>query len=88
MSNIDFHKVAVLDLAKHLDSRIETVLRDFMARCNECGVDYEAATAKAITVLGHYFVIAGRGIDADEHEILATCRWHYKQLVARCSTSP
>jgi len=83
VTKVEFNGIAALDLAKHLDKRIEIVLRDFMDRCAECGVEYEDATAKAITVLGHYFVIAARGVDATEHEITATCLWHYKQLEAR-----
>ena len=76
---IEFHDVAGLDLARHLDKRIETVLRDYMDRCSECGISYEDATMKAITVLGHYFTIAADGIDATEQEIIATCRWHYER---------
>jgi len=68
-----------LDLARHLDQRIETVLRDFMDRCAAVDVTYEEATAKAVTVLCHYFVIAAMGIDATEPEIVAACRWHYEQ---------
>lgn len=80
MTKIAFTDVAVLDLAKHLDKRIETVLSDFMARCAECGVSYEDATMKAVTVLGHYFTIAANGVDATEQEIIATCQWHYDRM--------
>ena len=79
---IDFESVAALDLAKHLDKRIETVLRDYMDRCAECGIGYENATVKAVTVLGHYFTIAAGGIEATEQEIVATCQWHYARMKA------
>jgi hypothetical protein len=81
MTDVDFQSVAVLDLVKHLDQRIATVLQDYMDRCGECGIGYDDATMKAVTVLGHYFTIAAGGIDATEHEIVATCRWHYNRMV-------
>ena len=81
MQKVDFENVAAHDLARHLDKRIETVLTDYMERCNEVGIDYTEATTKAITVLGHYFTIAAGGIDATEQEIVATCRWHYERMI-------
>jgi hypothetical protein len=80
MTDPDFEKVAVLDLAKHLDKRIETVLQDYMDRCCTVGISYEDATAKAITVLSHYFIVAALGIEASESEVVAACRWHYERM--------
>jgi len=80
MGQVDFDTVAALDLAKHLDKRIETVLVDFMDRCCTVGISYEDATAKAVTVLSHYFIRAAHGIDATEAEIVAACRWHYQRM--------
>ena len=80
MTKVDFESIASLDLAKHLDKRIEMMLRDYMDRCSECGISYEEATMKAITVLGHYFTIAAGGVDATEEEIIATCQWHYDRM--------
>jgi hypothetical protein len=79
VSNVDFGAIAAADLSKHLDKRIETVLRDYMDRCSEIGVSYERATVLAATVLGHYFVIASLGLSATEDEIIAACRWHFEQ---------
>jgi hypothetical protein len=75
----DLQKVAV-DLAKHLDRRIETMLHDFMDRCSVIGVEYDAATALAITILVHYSSCAAHGIDATEEEYVETCRHMYRML--------
>jgi len=83
MTSVDFNQSTAKDLARHLDQRIETVLHDFMDRCNTVGVSYETATTMACTVLGHYFVIAANGVDATEQEIIATCHWHYTQMKER-----
>jgi len=80
VTKTEFDQIASLDLAKHLDLRIETVLSDYMDRCAECGISYEEATMKAVTVLGHYFTVAAGGIDATEPEIIAACRWHYERM--------
>lgn len=74
------HRTAMVDLFKHLDKRIETVLSDYMDRCAEYGLSYEHATTGAITILGHYFVCASLGIDATAEEIKATCQWHYNDI--------
>jgi hypothetical protein len=75
----DLQKVAT-DLAKHLDRRIEVMLHDFMDRCSVIGVEYDAATALAITVLGHYCACAAHGVDATEDEYIETCRHFYRML--------
>jgi hypothetical protein len=79
-AKIEFDQIVALDLARHLDSRIATVLHDYMDRCAEVGITYEDATVQALTILGHYFTIAANGVDATEQEVVATCRWHYSHL--------
>jgi len=80
MTKTKFDHVAGRDLARHLDTRIETVLHDYMDRCAECGISYEDATMRAVTVLGHYFIVAAGGVDATEPELIAACRWHYERM--------
>jgi hypothetical protein len=76
-------QVAATDLAKHLDRRIEVMLHDFMERCSLIGVEYDAATALAITVLGHYAACAAQGVDATEEEYVETCRHLFRMLQQR-----
>jgi hypothetical protein len=75
----DLQRVAT-DLAKNLDRRIEVMLHDFMDLCSVAGVEYDAATALAITVLGHYCACAAHGVDATEEEYIETCRHLYRML--------
>jgi hypothetical protein len=77
---LDFKRIAANDLAKHLDRRVEVMLHDFMERCGEIGIEYDAATALAITILGHYAACAARGVDATEEEYIETCRHLYRML--------
>lgn len=85
MTSIDITAVAAEDLARHLDQRIEMLLHQYMDRCATVGVEYEDATMKAITVLGHYFTIAAAGADATEDEIIATCQWHFDKMKRRAA---
>lgn len=80
MKDVSFEKIAAEDLARHLDARLKTVLQDFMDRAAECDLTYDAATALAVTVLGHYYTIAAaHGLEASETELLSVCRWQYRQ---------
>jgi hypothetical protein len=74
---------AKLDLAKHLDSKIEILLHDFMDRCADLEIEYDIATAAALTVLGHYVAIAAHGVHSTEQEFLAVCRWHFRRMQDR-----
>lgn len=71
-----------LDLAKHLDKRIEHALHDFMDRCATVDIDYDHATAVALTVLCHYFICAAHGIDATESECIEACRHQFNMRQA------
>jgi hypothetical protein len=71
------------DLTRHLDARIETVLRDFMDRCAMVGIDYDDATALALTVMGHHTACAAHGIETSEYEYLAVCHGHYVRMEGR-----
>jgi hypothetical protein len=75
--------VIARDLTRHLDERIETVLRDFMDRCATAGIDYDDATAMALTIMGHHTACAAHGIETSEHEYLAVCHGHYVRMEGR-----
>jgi hypothetical protein len=74
---LDFKRTAVLDLSRHLDARLETLLHDFMDRCAVLEIDYEHATMLALTVIGHYATLAAIGVHATEEEFLLFCRHQY-----------
>jgi len=84
LTDLDFKRTAALDLSRHLDKRLETVLHDFMDRCAILEIDYDHATAKALTVIGHYASIAAIGMHATEAEFIDFCRWQYQQGTKLC----
>jgi hypothetical protein len=83
MKELNFRRVAVDDLAKHFDERVTTMLEDFMDRCHTLDIEYERATAMAITVLSHHLTCAALGVDANEKEFVGMCLFNYRKVKER-----
>jgi hypothetical protein len=79
MIDLKFRRTAARDLSKHLDQRIETMLHDFMDRCEIVGADEDDATTLALTLLMHYAVMAARGLGATESDFMGLCQWNFKK---------
>ncbi len=77
----DAKSVAARDLSRHLDQRLTTLFSDFMERCSAVGIDYDEATARALTIAGHYAAAAALGVNCTEAEYVQLCRWQYRQGV-------
>jgi hypothetical protein len=72
-------RIMVRDLSKHLDQRIETVLHDFMDRCEIANGEENDATTLALTILMHYTVMAAHGLGATESDFMGLCQWSFNQ---------
>ena len=79
MIDLKTRRIMAVDLSKHLDERVETVLHDFMDRCEDIGAEEAHATSLALTVLAHYTAMAALGLGASENDFLTLCRWAYGQ---------
>lgn len=71
---------ALEDLSKHLEQRLYKVLEDYLDRCHEIDIDYEAATASAFAVLLHYTVGGAHASRMTEFDYLALCAWKYRKM--------
>lgn len=70
----------VVDLAKHLDQRIDQALDDFYQRAvTIVGADPDTARGVALTALGRQLVALAHSVDATEPEFVTMCRWHFHQ---------